>query len=97
MSYFSVMMHGEGIAVPSTDADQEIIGFYTTRWVKAASTEEAKGVATKLVMRDWTEGEYAGMNRGGPPQISVDSIAQVGLLKYLWRRPGRGHAFYTSE
>ena len=97
MAYFSVVMNGEGISVPVLDSAQKIIGFYTTRWVKAATAEEAKRAAAKLVLFDWTEGDYAERNRGDPPRISVDSISRVNLFKYLWRRPGSGHAFYSSE
>ena len=97
MEYFSVIMHGQGISVPSSEADNEIIGFYTTRWVKAATGEDAATAATKLVMRDWTEGEFVAMNRGGPPEVSIDSVASVSLFKYLWRRPGGGYSFYSSE
>jgi hypothetical protein len=97
MAYFSVMMHGEGISVPSSEVGNEITGFYTTQWIKAATSEEAASAATKLVMTDWTEGEYAAVNRGDPPEISVESIAQVGLLKFIWRRSSGGHTFYTSE
>jgi len=88
-------MNGEGISVPSSG--DEVIGFYTTRWVKADRSEEAEEIAKELVLLDWTEGEYADLNEGDPPIISVDSISPVGFLKYLWRRPGKGHAFYSSE
>ena len=88
-------MNGEGIAV-SSSGDQ-IIGFYTTRWVKANNPEEAKERAKKLVLSAWTEGEYAKVNEGDPPKVSVDSIHSVGFLNYLWNRPGKGHAFYSSE
>ena len=97
MAYFSVVVNGEGISVPSSTTGEEIIGFYTTRWIKAASADEAKSVAIDLVMSDWTEGEYAESNRGESPRLSVDSISQVSLIKYLWRQPGSGHTFYTSE
>ena len=97
MAYFSVVINGKGISVPSPSEDREIIGFYTTRWVKAATVEEAKSVAGRLVLSDWIDGEYADSNSGKQPRISVDSISQVSLFKYLWRQPGRGHIFYTSE
>lgn len=97
MPFFCVMMLGQNISVPVADSDNDAIGFYTTRWVKAATPEEAETIATEMVMIDWTESEYAEMNRGDPPQLSVEMISYVGLLKYLWRRPGGGYGFYSSE
>ena len=95
MRYFRVLLHGEGISVPSSG--DQIIGFYTTRWVKAGKPEEAKEIAKKLVLRDWTDGEYAEVNEGDPPRLSVDSIVSVGFLNYLWNQPGKGHSFYSSD
>ena len=95
MPYFRVLMNGEGISV-SSSGDQ-IIGFYTTRWVKADVPEEAEDLAKKLVLRDWTNGEYAEVNEGDPPRLSVESIVSVGLFNYLWNRPGKGYSFYSSE
>ena len=95
MPYFRVLMNGEGISV-SSSGDQ-IIGFYTTRWVKADVPEEAEDLAKKLVLRDWTNGEYAEVNEGDPPRLSVESIVSVGLFNYLWNRRGKGYSFYSSE
>lgn len=95
MPYFCVVLNGEGVSIPSSG--ENTIGFYSTRWVKADGIEQAENVAKQLVLFDWTEGEYAGINDGVPPVLSVDSVYSIGLLKYLWRRPGRGHSFYTSE
>ena len=95
MPYYCVVMNGEGISVPSSGDD--IVGFYTTRWVKAEGSDGAEEIAKQLVLLDWTEGEYADVNMGDPPIMSVDEIWQVNFLKFLWRRPGGGHTFYSSE
>jgi len=95
MPYYCVVMNGEGISVPS--AGDDIVGFYTTRWVKAEGSEGAEEIAKQLVLLDWTEGEYADVNKGDPPIMTVDSVSPVSFLKYLWRQPGKGHAFYSSE
>ncbi len=96
MAYFSVIMYGQGIAVESFDSGEDVIGFYTTRWVKAASKEEAQHVAVALVMSEWKVGKYADVNSGNPPQISVDQTTQVGLFTYLRRRPGTA-TFSTAQ
>ena len=95
MPYFRVLMNGEGISV-SSSGDQ-ITGFYATRWVKADKSEEAKDMAKKLVLSDWADGEYAEINEGDAPRLSVDSIVPVGFLSYLWNQPGKGHSFYSPE
>lgn len=97
MPYFAVVVHGEGISVTSSESDEEIIGFYTTRWIEAATTGEGKRRAAKLVLMEWTEGEYAEHSRGSPPRLSIVSISRVSFLTYLRRRPGAGHTFYSSE
>lgn len=97
MAYFSVVMNGEGISVSSSDPDNDIVGFYTTRWVKAQNVEDAKQLAIGLVARDWTEGEYAGLVSESPPRITIEEINEVSLFTYLRRRLGRGHTFYSSD
>ncbi len=96
MAYFSVVLHGEGISVPSDESGAELVGFYAARWVRASSAEEARKAASALVMTDWTNGEYAELNCGDPPRITVDTITKVSLLRFIWRQPGAGHAFYSS-
>ena len=97
MAYFSVVMNGEGISVSSSDPDDDIVGFYTTRWVKAQNVDDAKHLAVDLVLRDWTDGEYADLSSGSPPRITNDMINEVNFFTYLRRRPGRGHTYYSSE
>lgn len=90
-------MNGEGISVSSSDRDNDIVGFYTTRWVKAQNVEDAKHLAIGLVVRDWTEGEYADLASGSPPRITIEKTNEVSLFTYLRRRPGRGNTFYSSD
>ena len=97
MAYFSVVLHGEGLSVPSAEPDTEIIGFYAARWVKADTAEEAEKAASTLVMTDWTDGEYAVLNSGDPPQLTIDTVTKVSLFRFIWRQPGAGHTFYSSK
>ena len=97
MAYFFVLLHGQGISIPSTESGEDLIGFYTTRWVKARDVDEAATIAITMVMADWTKGEYAGLNRADPPTLSVDETTKVGLLRLLRRQPGAGYTFYSSE
>jgi hypothetical protein len=90
-------MNGAGISVASSGSDKEIVGFYATRWVKAENVEAAKKTAISLVLRDWTDGEYAGLNKANLPTITVDTASKVSFVRYLWHRPGHGHAFYSSD
>lgn len=91
------MIHGKDVSVPSAGTGEDVIGFYTTRWLKAPNAEDAAKAAMVLVMADWTDGEYAELNRGDPPVLSVDETTKVGLFQFLRRQPGGGHTFYSSE
>jgi hypothetical protein len=102
MPCFSVILSGEGISVPSGDTGgddprEEIIGFYTTRWVLAQDVERAKEAAAHLVQDDWTVGEYAKINRGNPPKVRGDSIREISGWKYWLSRKPSGHTFYAQK
>ena len=97
MGHFNVIFHGVGITLPSDSAPEPIIGFYTTRRVRAASPEEAVAVARNLVLTDWTgTGKYASANRGSVPELSVEEVFPVPLMARMFGpRPG-GYVFYPA-
>ena len=96
MAYFKVMLHGEGVEVPDVGGGPPIVGFYTTRLVRAVSPEEAKKKAAALVVADWSSGEYATSNRAGVPRLTVESVHPTGWLQSLTFR-NKGHTFYAAD
>lgn len=95
MGYFRVMLHGDGILC-ETDDSPTIIGFYTTRIVRAPSEEEAKVKATALVRNQWTTGAEAKWNRGSLPLLTVETTEPISLWMALFFR-NKGHTFYSDE
>ncbi|MEM7431645.1 MAG: hypothetical protein AAF351_06860 [Pseudomonadota bacterium] len=95
MPYFRVLLEGRGLAIPS--GDEPIVGFFTTRWVRAQTSDEAKRLTPSLVLYEWEEGEYARHNEGGRLTVSVDTVRSVGWLNFVWNQPGRGYTFYPAD
>ncbi len=96
MQYFLVMMKGEGICLVHDEASDPIVGFYTTRLVKAASPEAARHKAEAMLCAEWSSGENAEANKGRVPRITVESVRETTWL-HSFRFKNSGHTFYTGE
>jgi hypothetical protein len=96
VAHYLVMMQGVGIEVPNLEGGEPIVGFFTTRLVSASTSSEAESKAKKMVIADWTAGEYADSNKGAVPQLTVESVQACSFLKRFTFKNG-GHAFYTDE
>jgi len=96
MPFFTVVVHGTGIRIPSSDGGKPIAGFYTSRttWAKDESSAIANAFAS--VRRVWAEPKYARSNVGAAPALCADSCKSAGFIQWL-RAPNRGHSFYPEE
>ena len=97
MPFYAVLLHGRKIGIQIQDSDDLCTGFFTTRWVRAGSVDEAQDAACEIVLADWTEGKYAQANVGRAPILSIEEIAEVSAVQYLWRHRRAGHTFYSAE
>jgi len=108
--FFRILIHGDGINVPCTtesnrtlgwgppDAEQPpIVGFYTTRYVRAPDVDTARKKAIAAVAKLWSEPPFSEINRGKPPVLSLDEMAQVDLWRGLFGKPRKGHIFYGPD
>ena len=95
MAYFRIMLHGDGILCRVNDSPP-IIGFYTTRIVRAPASDVAKIKALEMVRANWETGHEGKWNHGAAPHISVESVSSASFLAYLLHR-NRGHSFYSNE
>ena len=96
MPYFRVQLHGTGICIDGVGGAPPIVGFYTTRIVRAESQEDAVEVAAQAVTTQWITGAgYAKNNRGTPPMLSVEWVRNDTFLGSLLFR-GVGHTFYPA-
>ena len=96
MPYYCVTLEGSGIRVEDADGGPPIIGFLTTRAVRAHSVEEAEQMAKAMVLEDWTTGQYASSNQGGAPVLKVERVYASSWWKFL-RFKNRGHSFFTAD
>jgi hypothetical protein len=96
MPYFSVTMEGKGINIKQDDESQSIIGFFTTRIVRAVSSEDAENKAKDMITAEWSSGNYAAMNKGILPTLAVESVSQKTMIEYLIFK-NSGYTFYSSE
>jgi hypothetical protein len=96
MGYFRVLLHGEGIRVEGEPASRPIVGFYTTRMVRATSEGEARRKAVEAVRLQWATGTEAKSNLGGAPSLKVEEISPAKLLQGLLFR-NTGHTFYLKD
>jgi hypothetical protein len=55
MPYYRVTLEGSGIRVEDADGGPPIIGFFTTRAVRAHSVEEAEQMAKANVTSDYVQ------------------------------------------
>ena len=94
MPYYRVRVEGTGISV--TMSERTLVGFFTTRAVRARSPDEAVEKVRAMVTDAWVTGKYAAWNKGAPPAIRVEEV---------WRSPWHqnvffkndGHVFYPDE
>jgi hypothetical protein len=93
MKRYAATIHGYGINVAGKSGT--LIGFYTTRAVKAADVESAKEIILRSVLDEWTRGRYKDSNRAGEPNLEIDTIRKVGLFEAIFRcAPISGYTFY---
>lgn len=96
MPYFKVIINGHGIDFPFDG--KTVIGFYTTRKVRAADLSSAEALAKERVLSDWRpEGPYAEDNRGSLPVLLIEQSFPVGWFAGVFGRKPSGYAFYLAE
>jgi hypothetical protein len=97
MPYFSVLVHGTGVEVPSFEGEgPPIVGFYANRVVTARDANEAFVLVSNGIRNEWSVGKYARANRGAVPTVHLDEAFEISFLSRWFRRP-RGYTFYTGD
>lgn len=87
-----VLLSGSGIDLPFDD-DDAVIGFFTTRLIRAADLASAEALARELVLSEWRPGgTYAQANRGAIPALFTEQAFPVGCLQGAFGRKGSGCA-----
>jgi hypothetical protein len=91
------MLQGAPVFLLDEDAqDTRRLGFYTTRWVQAATRSEAGLVASHLVLDQLaTNGTKNSPDQ--PIKVKVEDVTQVSLLEAIRCGTGRGFTFYSDD
>ncbi len=96
MPIYQLILHTTGIRYQTLNENgsesEPVVGFYSTRRVTAANTDEG----FRLAMRDFdadpklSELTQSGHDAGLTPKTEIETIYQIGWLKSLlpWRQPG---------
>ena len=96
MPYFKVTLSGRGIDMPFDGTS--VVGFFTTRLVRAMDLAAAEHRAKDLVLSEWRAGgAYTSANRGSVPALAVEESFPVGFLDGMLGRKPSGYTFYTHE
>ena len=96
MATYSVIVAGTGIKVPS--APDPIIGFVTTRRVRAVNEDMAAKAAKELLLQEWQTSEYKTTNIGSEPMLEIEEVRKLNLFEKIFSRaPTKGYSFYTRE
>ncbi|ROT94533.1 hypothetical protein EB809_19275 [Marinobacter sp. R17] len=93
MPKFQVLLRGENFPI-NWEYGTRLTGFYTTRYVRANSVDEAEQKALDLVRHDPDLLSMLSPNREADPQVYLEQIAQAPWWK---KRGGSGYTFYPME
>lgn len=95
MSYFQVLLEGENFFI-ELNGKEELLGFFTTRWVKADDQKQAELKAVELVKNDQHLHNLVKLPEGESlsPMIYLSEICKVNWFTYIKRKPGAGYSFY---
>ena len=96
MPYFRVLIHGTGIRFAMEGSHKPLIGFYTSRAVRAATTEQAIERAKASVLAVWKTQEYVRANAGTLPKLDATEVERISFWRSL-KIPNAGHALYADE
>ena len=88
------MVHGAGINIPGEDGEDAIIGFYTTRLVKAETRQEAEIKAKDMIIKEWSSGPCALSNKGSLPKLRIETVTDKTFFDSL-RVKNKGYSFYS--
>jgi hypothetical protein len=96
MPRFRLMLKGTPVFLLDADTQKTSrLGFYTTRWVQAASAVQAEALARRLVLE-----ELSTTGTRNPPEqpvrVAVEQVVEVSWFEAARKGPGRGFTFYPD-
>ncbi|MCG8619963.1 MAG: hypothetical protein MI802_27400 [Desulfobacterales bacterium] len=93
MKRFRVVLNGQNFDM----GNGNVLGFITTRWVKAINSKLAEQVAVQLIQEDESIQSNIHNAVDDPPMIYVENMIEVGWFEFFTKSPGSGYTFYKDE
>ncbi len=89
---YRVVIKGSQIVIPSENGADPIIGFTATRFVRAATPDQAGAIAIARLRSAWNNSPYSTANRIAGPAITIVSIEHI-KNPFKRSRPNKGYDF----
>ena len=89
------MLEGKDFLI-EMDGKEELLGYITTRWVKAISPDEAEMKAVDLIKNDEHLISITKNTDGSKPtpMVYLSEMCNVNWFQYFRRKPGGGYSFF---
>nr|WP_136249522.1 hypothetical protein [Ningiella ruwaisensis] len=96
MAFYQLLLEGRNFGFIF---NEKIVkgGFYTTRWVKANSPEEAEEKAVELIKNDHSLKHMLVQSIDTKPMIFLEEISTVSWFTYFRKSPGNGYTLYDEQ
>ncbi len=95
MRKYQIYINGENFLMMN-EGSKILMGFYTTRWVEASSSEEAEMKAIKLIKNDQSLRRATLNEKEDPLMLYVEEISELENFEGV-NPPGAGYTFYPDE
>jgi hypothetical protein len=95
MKKYKVFIRGENFLI-NLDGDNQMVGFYRTRFIEAENEEAAEYAAMDMLRRDPKLAKGVLNEQSDPPTMYAEEIEELSSFKDC-RVPGTGIAFYPQE
>ena len=95
MPFYRVLIEGKNLNVPGQHGTRAIVGFFTTRVVRATTSEEAERKAISAVRSEWQKPKFKNQLGGRSLDLAVSEVGESSFLRWL-KAPNRGHTFFSD-
>jgi hypothetical protein len=98
MTKYAVLIHGVNFHIrDQPNSDAELLGFYVSVFLEAASAEHAESEAIELVSKELRPRVILANSENDPPRLLIDELAQLTDWPEQCTRPLSGFAFYNES
>ncbi len=95
MPFYRVLIEGKNLHIPGQNGTPAIAGFFTTRIVRATTSEEAECKAISAVRSEWQKLAYKNQPGAQNLALVVSEVGESSFFRWL-KAPNRGHTFFSE-